>query len=78
MKKIFLFLITLFAISACSKHDPILPGVRNDIFDNNDVVVSNRELPELSENETHISGDENCKYIQDSANNIFKSSYRQT
>ena len=71
MKKIFLFLITLFAISACSKHDPILPGVRNDIFDNNDVVVLNRELPELSENETNISGEKDCLYRQDFSNVIW-------
>lgn len=71
MKKIILFLLCAFAISSCSKRDPILPGVRNDIFDNNDIVVQNRDVPELSKDITDISGDKDCKYTQDSLNNIF-------
>ncbi|MBR4625722.1 MAG: PQQ-like beta-propeller repeat protein [Alphaproteobacteria bacterium] len=71
MKRIFAFLLCLFAVSACSKRDPILPGVRNDIFDSNDVVVTNQELPELSENITNISGDSNCEYKQDLTNTVF-------
>ena len=59
-------------MASCSKHDPILPGVRNDIFDNNDVVVLNREIPELSKNTTNISGDANCEYRQDAQNVIWQ------
>ena len=72
MKKTVLFLLCALAISACSKHDPILPGVRNDIFDNNEVVVQNREIPELSENITNISGNADCEYRQDSLNTIWR------
>ena len=72
MKKINLFLLCVFAISACSKHDPILPGVRNDIFDNNEVVVQNKNIPDLSGSMINISGDENCEYRQDASNTIFK------
>lgn len=72
MKKIFGFLLCALAITSCSKHDPILPGVRDDIFDNNDVIVLNREVSELSESATNISGDENCEYRQDAQNIIWQ------
>lgn len=71
MKKVFAFLLGALAISSCSKHDPILPGVRNDIFDANDIIVQNREVPELSDKATNISGDENCEYKQDLQNVIW-------
>lgn len=70
MKKVFLILLSLFVISACSKHDPILSGVRQDIFDNTEISVSNQPVPDLS-SEKNISGDKNCEYSQDSSNNIF-------
>lgn len=56
---------------SCSKHDPVLPGVRSDIFDNNDVVIQNREIPELSQDIVNISGDANCDYTQDLSNTIY-------
>ena len=71
MKKLFAFLLCALAISSCSKHDPILPGVRNDIFDANDIIVQNREVPELSDTVVNISGDENCEYKQDLQNVIW-------
>ncbi len=71
MKKVAIFSLCAIAISSCSKHDPILPGVRNDIFDANDVVVQNRELPQLSDNMTNIYGDANCGYKQDALNTIW-------
>lgn len=57
-------------VVACSKRDPILPGIRHDIFDNTDVLVLNQELPDLSDSVKNISGDENCEYTQDASNNI--------
>ena len=71
MKKIFAFLVCALAISSCSKHDPILPGVRCDIFDTTDVKVENKEIPTLSENIKDIYGDKNCEYKQDALNNIY-------
>ncbi len=72
MKKWFsAFLLCALAVVACSKRDPILPGERADIFDNNEVSVLNRELSELSQNTTNISGDENCEYRQDAQNVIW-------
>lgn len=61
----------VFAISSCSKHDPILPGVRQDIFESTDVYVTNQEVPDLSADIKNIHGDADCEYKQDSANNIW-------
>ena len=64
-------MIGILIISACSKHDPILPGTRYDIFDTSENIVLNQELPDLSENIKNISGDELCDYRQDSSNTIW-------
>ena len=61
----------VLAVGSCSKHDPILPGVRHDIFDANGVNVANQEIPDLSENIKNISGDEDCNYTQDTTNTIW-------
>ena len=71
MKKWSVFLLCALAVTACSKRDPILPGERADIFDNNEVFVLNREVPKLSESIKNISGDENCEYRQDAQNVIW-------
>lgn len=71
MKRIFASFLCLLVISACSKHDPILPGERFDIFDANDIIVQNKEVPELSDEITNISGGAPCEYKQDSSNTIF-------
>lgn len=71
MKKILLFLLCFIAISSCSKHDPILPGVRNDIFDSNDIIVQNKDVEISSDNITNISGDDDCEYKQDLQNVIW-------
>ena len=71
IKKIFVVLLVIFGGVACSKHDPILPGERIDIFDNNDVEITGAEIPDLSDVATNIYGDENCEYRQDSSNTIW-------
>ena len=58
-------------IYGCSKHDPILPGVRYDIFDTNDVYVANQEVPDLTDTIKNISGDEKCDYRQDATNTVW-------
>ena len=62
----------MIVFGGCAKHDPILPGVRSDIFGADDVVVQNREVPDLIGDEKNISGDTECPYRQDITNNIFK------
>ena len=71
MKKLFAILLCVLAVSSCSKHDPILPGVRHDIFDATDVKLENKDVPTLSENAKDIFGDKNCEYKQDALNNIW-------
>ena len=72
MKKIYAFLFCGIAVSACSEHDPILPGVRQNIFDDNDVRVLNMNVPELSKTQKNIYGNESCEYRQDSTNTVWK------
>ena len=71
MKKIWGFLLCVLSISACSEHDPILPGIRTDIFDSNDVNVVNMDVPELSGDVKNIYGNQECEYRQDTTNTIF-------
>ncbi len=71
MKKIWGFLLCVLSMSACSEHDPILPGIRTDIFDSNDVNVVNMDVPELSGDVKNIHGNQECEYRQDTTNTIF-------
>ena len=71
IKKVFVVLLVILGVSACSKHDPILPGDRIDIFDNNDVKIANQDVPVLSDEMTNIYGDEDCEYRQDTTNTIW-------
>ena len=71
MKKILGFLLCALAIASCSKHDPILPGIRNDVFDSYEINVKNQELPKLSDSVTNMSGDKDCDYHQDAQNVIW-------
>ena len=71
-KKIIAFGICALGLVGCSKHDPILPGVRYDIFDTYEVNVQNKDVPELSGVAKNISGDDNCEYRQDEKNNIWR------
>lgn len=71
MKKIFGLLICAIAIAGCSERDPILPGVRQNIFEDTDAQIENREIPTLSDTQKNISGDIECKYTQDSSNTIW-------
>ena len=71
MKNWTIFLLCALAIASCSKHDPILPGVRSDVFDSYEINVKNQELPELSDSVVNISGDKECDYRQDAQNVIW-------
>ena len=70
LKKIFAFLTICLAIVGCSKHDPILPGERYDIFDNSDIKVIDKDVPALSDTVKNIYGDSDCDYTQDEKNTI--------
>lgn len=70
MKKICAFLLCCAGLVGCSKHDPILPGVRHDVFDSSEVVITNQSVPDLSQ-QKNIYGDDTCEYRQDLLNNIW-------
>lgn len=63
-------LISLVAVTACSKKDPVLPGDRTAIFASNDIVVTNTDVPNLSD-DIAIAIPQNCPYTQDSSNVIW-------
>lgn len=71
MKKTLFILFCLFAVYGCSSHDPILPGVRHNIFDDTDAVIENSEVPQLSDTQKNISGNADCKYTQGPSNSIW-------
>lgn len=75
MRKYLLILFCGIALSACDKHDPILPGVRTAIFDSVHVDVLNKTISDIPET-AHIIDNSNCPYTQD-ASNIIKNGDRR-
>ena len=71
----FFLCIVALVMLGCSKHDPVLPGVRHDIFDNPDVRVENTEIPTLGD-EKNVYGDSVCEYRQDSSNVVWSGESR--
>ena len=58
-------------IIGCSKHDPILPGERYDIFGKSDIDIVDKDIPQLSDASKNIYGDTDCDYKQDDKNVIW-------
>lgn len=75
MKKNLIFVLSVLALAACDKHDPILPGVRDPIFDTNNMVMLNTDAPVVS-GEFATSGDDACEYKLDSRNTIWADTRR--
>ncbi len=71
MKKISCLVCCLALLGACSKHDPILPGVREPIFDTQSFNLLNQDISGLT-NEIPSTTKTNCPYTQDSSNTIWK------
>ena len=71
LKKISAFLLCALAFVGCAKRDPILPGVRHDIFAGGEIKVLNQQVPQLSAEQKNISGDIPCDYTQDISNTIW-------
>lgn len=70
MRKIYLTGLLLPVIFACSKQDPILPGVRTPIFNDNEIKALNIPVPNLPE-KLNADGNADCQYIQDDSNVIW-------
>ena len=72
MKKIYLIFVMSMVMFGCSKHDPILPGVRHEIFASGDVVATGEIVPDLAKSPKDIyfmNADCNCS--QDKTNTVF-------
>lgn len=69
MQKFVAVLTSLVALAACSKHDPILPGVRSAIFATDAPMVLNQNISGLPD--APITHDAvACPYTQDATNTI--------
>lgn len=69
MQKFVAVLTSLVALAACSKHDPILPGVRSAIFATDAPTVLNQNVSDLPD--APITHDAvACPYTQDATNTI--------
>jgi len=69
-RKSFILIGVALAVSACDKHDPILPGVRNSIFDTESINVLNTSVQNVPDDATLIKYDD-CPYTQKSDNTIW-------
>lgn len=70
MRKIFAIVCCVALVSACDKHDPILPGARTAIFDTSDVKVLNKTISDVPSG-TVVVDNSACPYTQDSKNIIW-------
>lgn len=70
MRKTTALICCMFALCACDKHDPILPGVRNAIFDSASVKVLNQDIKNIPET-AFVFDNTDCSYTQDSSNVIW-------
>lgn len=73
MRKVYSLLCCLALLEACSKHDPILPGVREPIFDTQNFEILNENVSGIT-GEIKTQAKEDCPYIQDSSNIVWKGS----
>lgn len=70
MRKTIFLIGTLAVLAACDKHDPILPGVRSDVFDAKSIRVLNEPVPNAPENITP-KNIQDCPYTQKSDNTVW-------
>ncbi len=75
MRKIALVPLCLIALVACSKHDPILPGVRSAIFAQDNLRYINTNVSELPEN-APVRKASDCPYTQNATNIVFHNGTR--
>ena len=68
--KLAIFIMGTLALVACDKHDPILPGVRDDIFNTKTLNILNENVPDAPENIATIEPVD-CQYTQKSDNTIW-------
>lgn len=70
MKRTLLGILSVLALSACDKHDPILPGTRTAIFDTSSVTVLGTQIENLPDVEYSMPTVD-CPYTRDKSNTIW-------
>lgn len=73
MRKVALFIVCAMVLGGCDKHDPILPGVRDSIFNTSNLNVLNTSVPNVPENLLEYKADD-CPYTQKSDNTVWADS----
>lgn len=68
--KLAIFTICGLAVAACDKHDPILPGVRDSIFNTKTLNILNENVPDAPENVATTAAVD-CPYTQKSDNTVW-------
>lgn len=68
--KIIGLIACLATLSACDKHDPILPGVRTSVFDTSAIKMADTKIVSLPDTAFEMI-DTDCPYTQDSSNVIW-------
>ena len=70
MRRIFVVFMCAFALVACDKHDPILPGARTPIFSGARINVLNKTITNAPTDTVAVNTDD-CPYTQDKNNVIW-------
>ena len=70
MRRIIAIICCVVGLSACDKHDPILPGVRTPVFETDNIDVQNKTITDIPEF-AHAVDNSNCSYTQDSNNIVW-------
>lgn len=70
MRKITAIICCVLGLTACDKHDPILPGTRTAIFDSANIQVANKTIDNAPETVV-VFNNADCPYTQDASNVIW-------
>jgi outer membrane protein assembly factor BamB len=70
MRKSAIFMVMAILLVACDKHDPILPGVRDDIFTKTSLNILDTNVPDVP-NSIDSADTADCPYTQKSDNTLW-------
>ncbi|MBE6460111.1 MAG: hypothetical protein E7009_03975 [Alphaproteobacteria bacterium] len=70
MKRAVIGILSVLALCACDKHDPILPGTRSPIFDTPRINILNTDIQNLPD-VAYKSDNTDCPYTRDTSNVVW-------
>mgnify|MGYP003291600397 CR=1 FL=1 len=70
MKRVLVGILSVLALGACDKHDPILPGTRSPIFATSNITVLNQDITDLPTG-AYAASDIDCPYTRDASNVVW-------